>query len=171
MMEEKNSLSPKSKSRKAGLNHGSMFMDEAYREFVTKKDNSLAKTIKIDQFKSIVISLYEKMAEYIIDGKEIALPLNMGNLSVNKKASDMRRPADYGEYQKTGKIVLEHNRHTDGYRFSIIWRKSFPTFGIQNGYKFKPSRLLARELAKRLKNGGGYKYQSFSNKKVDKYEI
>ena len=171
MMEEKNSLLHKNKSRKAGLNHGSMFMDEAYREFVTRKDNALAKVIKIDQFKNIVISLYSKMADYIIDGKEVALPYNMGNLSVNKKASDMRRPADYGEYQKTGKIVLEHNRHTDGYRFSIIWRKSTPTFGMQNGYRFKASRTLARELAKRLKSGNGYKYQSFSNKKVDKYEI
>lgn len=170
-MEEKNSLSHKSKSRKAGLNHGSMFMDEAYKEYITNKDNALSKVIKIDQFKSIVISLYSKIAEYIIDGKEIALPLNMGNLSVNKKASDMRRPADYGEYQKTGKIVLEHNRHTDGYRFSIVWRKSSPTFGTQNGYKFKASRTLARELARRLKNGDGYRYQSFSNKKVDKYEI
>ena len=148
-----------------------MFMEEAYKMFVTTKDNGLAKVIKISQFKDIVKSVYDKMADIILDGKEVALPLNMGNIAVSKKTSSRCRVADYVEYKKTGKVVLEHNSHTDGYVFSILWMKSKPTYGFQNGYRFKASRTLCRALAKKLKDGNGYKYQSFSNRKAIKYEV
>ena len=170
-MEEKNSKLQANKSRKAGLNHGSMFLHEAYEHFIKTRDNSVSREIKLPEFKKIMIELYDRMADVVIDGKEIALPCNMGNILVNKRVEDNRRPADYGESKKQGKIILEYNSHTDGYRFSIRWRKGRPAAAILNGYQFKASRLLARELAKRLKNGGGYRYQSLSNRKVDKYEV
>lgn len=171
MMAEKNLLSPQNRIRRLGLKQGTAYFDDTFKFFTTEKSNALAKSIDKRMFKSILRDFYEMIAEALLDGKEVALPLNMGNLVVNKRVSDGRRVHDYGEGNKQGRPVLEFNSHTDGYRFSIIWRKAFPVFGIQNGYQFKASRVLARELAKRLKDGLGYKYQSLSNRKVNKNEI
>jgi len=170
-MEERSSRLLESKSRRAGLNKGSAFFDEAYKDFITNKDNGLSRTISLPEFKSIMKDLYIEMADCILNGKELALPCRMGNILVNKRVSDNRRVIDYKETKDQGRLVSEQNSHTDGYRFSIQWRKADPIFGIQKGYQFKASRILARDLASKLKDGNGYKYQSLSNKKVDKYEI
>lgn len=159
------------KIRRAGLNQGSAFLNEAYLDFVSKKDNSISRVIKLQLFKKIMKDLYLEFAMCVLDGKEIALPCRMGNILVNKRASDKRRVIDFKATKDQGKTVSEYNSHTDGYRFSIQWRKADPIFGVQKGYQFKASRILTRDLAKKLKDGNGYKYQSLSNKKVDKYEI
>lgn len=171
MTEEKKSSKLQSKSRRAGLNQGSSFLNEAYVDFIKNKDNDLSREISRPLFKNIMKDFYRMAGEVVLNGKEIALPCNMGNILVNKKASDNRSVKNYKETKEQGRTVLEYNSHTDGYRFSIQWRKASPIFGIQNGYQFKASRILARELAKKLKDGNGYKYQSLSNKKVDKYEV
>ena len=171
MMEEKKSSSQESKTRRKGINHGGMYLYEAYRLFRTQKDNALAKEIRFDRFRDIVLSFYDNMSEIILHGQEVAIPMNMGNIVVNKKRYSHKRPTDYDEYNRTGNFDLEYNSHTDGYVFSIIWRKSAPVFGIQNGYRFKASRTLGRALAKKLKNGDGYRYQSFNSKKISKHEI
>lgn len=170
-MEEKNLSLQVSKTRRKGINQGGMYLYEAYRLFRTTKANSLAKEIRFNRFKDIVLTLYKNMSDIILTGQELALPLNMGNIVVNKKATSHNRSIDFDEYNKTGNIVLEFNSHTDGYIFSIIWRKSKPILGVNNGYRFKASRTLGRALAKKLKNGDGYRYQSFYNKKISKHEI
>jgi hypothetical protein len=113
---------------------------------------------------------YSMIAVYVLDGLEVSLPCGIGNILVNKRVGDNRTVANFKESKEQGRTVLEYNSHTDGHRFSAIWRKGTPIFGIQNGYQFKASRLLTRALAKKLKDGYGYKFQSISNKKVDKYE-
>jgi len=114
---------------------------------------------------------YAEIAAAILNGMEVSLPCNMGNILVNKKQSDNRRFINYKESRLQGRTVSENNSHTGGYRFSIQWRKDDPILGIQKGYQFKASRLISRKLAEILKTGGGYKYQSRSNKKIDKHEI
>ena len=170
-MEEKNSKLQVSKSRKIGLNCGSAMFKEAYKDFINSKDNSLSRTIDFPLFKTIIKELYKEISELVLEGKEVALPCGLGNIVVNKRASDKRRVYDYNETRLKGSPVLEYNSHTDGYRFSIQWRKDSPIFGIQNGYQFKAARTISRELARILKNGYGYKYQSLSNKKIDKHEV
>lgn len=158
-------------SRRAGLNQGCSFINDGYKYFKSRTSNNLSRTIDLKTFKLIIKDMYKLMAICILDGKEIALPCSMGTIFVNKKQSDLRKIADFKSTNEQGKFVREHNDHTDGYRFSVKWRKSKPLVGVQNGYQFKSSRLLARELASRLKNGYGYKYQSISKNKICKDEI
>ena len=171
MEERDSSFYSKNKTRKVGLNHGGSFLKEAYAYFVSTKNNDISKSIDKRTFSLIMKDLYKKMANAILDGRELALPCSMGNIVVNKRISDRRSIFNYRAMIEEGKKVFEHNIHTNGYRFSIQWIKGYPTAGIQNGYQFKSSRMVSRDLAGRLKAGNGYRYQSISKKKIERHEI
>ena len=125
-----------------------------YKRF--KEENPL---IKIDYktFRSVIIDSNELIREMVADSDDaFKLPEGLGYLTITKYKST-KRAVDWVNSKRLRKTIFIANAHSLGYVHHIKWFKNYIVdFRNAAVYKFEPYRLLARHVAKNIKQGKTY---------------
>lgn len=121
-------------------------------------------------FAKIVKGYNEALIEYALEtGNMVFLPHRFGIVYINRnptpnfvKCRDgVTRnimAVDWPKSKELGKKVYIQNLHTDGFRYSFMWRSNKSMF-IHDCWKFRVTRIGSRLLAKNLKEN----YQKYRN--------
>lgn len=131
----------------------------AYKKFSSKFDDNPGLIVDASTYSAVISDMFEMITEKIIAGEQFKLPLNMGVLGIKKRkmnfdtllANNMLK-IDYYESRKIQKTVYFTNEHTGGYRYKWKWDKRKCKIPGKAVYKFIPSLLSKRRVAKKLKN-------------------
>lgn len=118
-----------------------------------KKTNDIE--IDYKSFNSFVEDIGETIFNLIIN-ELVGFKLNndLGYLAISKYRNT-RKTVNFGVYQKTGKIVLYVNLHSDGYSFHVKWIKR-NRFSFLKYYRFQACRELQRTITKKINEGKNY---------------
>jgi len=130
-----------------------------YKKFSSKFDDNAGLLVDASTYSIVVSDLFQMIAEEIIKGDQFKLPLNMGIVGIRKRKMNFNRllalnelKIDYHTSRKVQKLVYFTNEHTDGYRYKWKWDKRKCRIPGKSVYKFIPSLLNKRNVAKKLKN-------------------
>ena len=108
-----------------------------------------------------VCQAYNKwIVDQIYKGETVQFP-HIGTLRIGKyrlriskgyqKENKGKYQVDWGTSRKLDKIVYYTNEDRDGYKYAFKWRYAKRQFKNGSIYNFKPSMLIVRALAKKLK--------------------
>lgn len=131
-----------------------------YSKFISKFADSTNLKVSEKVYKQIISEFFESLAQKLLQGEVLELPLNLGNISIKKQKIDFTRiqaniqGIDWGTFRKTGIKTKYLNDHTDGYKHKFIWDKSRCKVRTKTYYFYLPTRKNKRALAKILKTKG-----------------
>lgn len=131
----------------------------AYKKFKSKFSDNTGLLVDASTYSLVLSDLFSMITEKIIEGDQFKLPLNIGVLAIKKRKMNFDNllthnmlKIDYHESRKIQKVVYFTNEHTDGYRYKWQWNKRKCKIPGKSVYKFIPSLLSKRRVAKKLKN-------------------
>lgn len=130
---------------------------DLYRDFVKTTGQELS----FQRFKDIVWTVNGLIGEAVVSEEAgVELPAQLGHLVVTKYKSN-KKPVDWVNSKRLGKIVPLLNLHSFGYVYHIKWFRMGCRFQNRNLYIFHPFRDMARSVAREVK--GGKKYFKWEN--------
>lgn len=131
----------------------------AYKKFASKFNDNPGLIVDASTYAAVVSDMLEMITEKIISGEQFKLPLNMGTIGIRKRKMNFDTlltnnmlKIDYHESRKVQQKVYFTNEHTDGYRYKWKWDKRKCKIPGKSVYKFIPSLIIKRVVAKKLKN-------------------
>lgn len=124
------------------------------------KDNPIYDVDK-ELFYALCSEFYEQVVEKIVkEDKDFNMPFSVGSLYIRKyqpEMSDIKKRTSFIDWKNTaklGKIVYHLNEHTNGFKFTIKWKKKQNVIRYVEIYKFVPTRNFKRTLAHVIKTKG-----------------
>jgi hypothetical protein len=131
---------------------------DIYKYYRSKDTTTKEDKVLYDEFRRISYAINKKIAEKMLEGKFIKLPFNLGNFYIRKVRNNFKNlKFDYAHYNKTGEKVVHLNSHSNQYHAKWFWQKISCRIPGHTIYSFIPSRQNKRNLAKLMKEPGGYK--------------
>lgn len=114
------------------------------------------KKVKEREFLDVVLNINQKIADAILEGKEIILPLGVGRIfpvkmdTIVKKGDRYinRKTINWPETKRYGFYV----RNDVDYRFKLVYNKKGIYFRNKRYINFSPIRSLREEFLKRAEN-------------------
>lgn len=109
-----------------------------YKSYKESRDSKFRLSKR--EYTDIIRLFFTLLAKEIIRGYIWNLPYRMGRIMITKKRLLFdKKPIDWNETRKQGKIVRHRNLHTDGYSFKWTWLKPRRRI-FRNGrfYYFQP---------------------------------
>lgn len=112
--------------------------------------------ISYEDFKRIIWTTNDLIREYAANEEAgVELPEGMGHIVVTKYKSK-KVPTDWVNSKKFGKKIPLLNLHSFGYVHHVKWFKIGVKFKNSFIYKFKPYRILSRQVAENVLKGKKY---------------
>lgn len=131
---------------------------QIYKYYRSEDYTTKDEKVLYDEFRKICYAVNAKIAEKMLDGKYIRLPFNLGKFYIKKVKNNFKHlKFDYAEWNKTGKKLFHLNIHSNKFHAKWFWEKISCRIPGNKIYSFIPSRANKRELAKVMKQSGGYK--------------
>lgn len=134
-------------------------LSDMYVKFSEENEDNPLYNVDRDLFYTLCSEFYQKIVEGIIyKDKEFKTPFSVGSIYVQKYQPDFEdiktRTSfiDWKNTAKLGKIVYHLNEHSNGFKFTIKWKKKRNIIRYIEIYKFVPTRMFKRTLAKVIKN-------------------
>ena len=127
-------------------------MYESYKENV--EDNT-PYDISYKEFMTITEDYLLEISEGLLMAKgSFKVPGNLGYLNIIKKKVDLTRlkRVDWKATVESGKKVFHLNEHSEGFNYYIEWSRILQSTKNIRLYRFVPTRMMKRTLAKLIKN-------------------
>ena len=131
---------------------------QIYKYYRSKDYTTKDEKVLYDDFRKICYAVNAKISDKMLDGKYIRLPFNLGKFYIKKvKNSFKNLKFDYAYWNTTGKKAFHLNTHSNKFHAKWFWEKISCRISGNKIYSFIPTRANKRELAKVMKEQGGYK--------------
>lgn len=130
---------------------------DTYKDYIKNVELDSKYYVPYIIYSRICSEYYKEVANRIIKGDRIKLPVRMGYLTVLKDKPKLsiktcKLPMDWVNSVKYKKQIRNLNTHTKGYRYSVYWDKSESKVLYLYSYMFILCRAAKRALAKNIKS-------------------
>lgn len=134
-------------------------LSDMYKAYADDNKGNVLYLIDKNKFYDICSEYYNEVVKSILyDGKEFKMPFSIGEIYIRKykpQLSDIKKRTSFIDWKNTaklGKIVYHLNEHSDGFKYTIKWKKKKNMIRYIDIYKFVPTRNFKRTLASIIKN-------------------
>jgi len=138
--------------------HDELGIKDSYKYYRSNDYTTKDEKVLYDDYRKICYAVNAKIAEKIIEGKQIKLPFNLGQIFIRKVKNNFKHlKFDYAHFNKTGEKSFHLNTHSNKFHAKWFWQKISCRIPGNKIYSFIPSRDNKRSLAQVMKQPGGYK--------------
>lgn len=134
-------------------------LSDMYDKYVEDHEDNPLYLVDRQRFYDLCAEYYLAVVENIIyHDKIFKMPFSVGEIYIRKykpELEDVKKRTSFIDWKNTaklGKIVYHLNEHSNGFKFTIKWRKKKNVIRYVEIYKFVPTRYFKRTLAKAIKN-------------------
>jgi len=134
---------------------------DMYIKYEKEHEDNPVYNVNKDMFYTLCSEFYKEVVQKIInEDKEFKMPYSVGNIYIRKyqpDITDVKKRTSFIDWKNTaklGKLVYHLNEHTNGFKFTIKWKKKQKVIRYIEIYKFVPTRMFKRSLAYVIKTKG-----------------
>lgn len=131
---------------------------QLYKYYRSEDYTTKGEKVLYNEYREICYKVNERIAQSMLQGKYIRLPFNLGKFYIKKVKNNYKHlKLDYAYFNETGKKAFHLNEHSNKFHAKWFWEKISCRIPGNKIYSFIPSRNNKRQLAKIMKQPGGYK--------------
>jgi hypothetical protein len=134
-------------------------LSEMYDSYTDKHQDNPLYNVDRKRFYDLCSEFYKKVVDGIMyEGRDFKTLYSVGDIYIKKyrpELEDVKKRTsfiDWANTAKLGKIVYHLNEHSNGFKFTIKWKKKKNVIRYVEIYKFVPTRAFKRNLASVIKN-------------------
>ena len=138
--------------------HDELGIKNSYKHYRSNDYTTKDEKVLYDDYRKICYAVNAKIAEKMLEGRQIKFPFNLGQLFIRKVKNNFKNlKFDYAHFNKTGEKSFHLNTHSSKFHAKWFWQKISCRIPGNKIYSFIPSRENKRALARVMKQPGGYK--------------
>jgi len=138
--------------------HDELGVKQIYKYYRSEDYTTKDEKVLYEVFRKVCYQVNAKIADKMLAGKYIKLPFNLGKFYIRKVKNNFKNLRfDYSHFNKTGQKAFHLNTHSNKFHAKWYWEKIGCRISGNTIYSFIPSRGNKRDLAKSMKEPGGYK--------------
>lgn len=134
-------------------------LSDMYESYAESHSGNPLYLVEKQRFYDLCSEYYKAVVDKIIyEDKVFKMPFSVGEINIQKykpELEDVKKRTSFIDWKNTakvGKIVYHLNEHSNGFKFTIKWKKKKNVIRYVEIYKFVPTRNFKRTLAKVIKN-------------------